>query len=131
MINRNLFYVLARMKFSNSKKLLLEVIAWLVAFGSEFLAVNNTALVYSLSSPPSPAPSPLLTQCNRCLDDCVGAPGWVAGIASHGSIILPWGRLVTMEAPGYPGHPSSIQHNAVVKLSGLIQFHHELAHRTL
>ena len=36
------------------------------------------------------------------------------GIASHGSIILSRARLVTVEAPGYPRHPSSIQHDAVV-----------------
>ena len=67
-------------------------------------------------SPPPSSPTPqLLTQCDRCLDECVAAHGWVAGIASHGSVILSRGRLVTVEAPGYPRHPSSIQHDAVVK----------------
>ena len=41
----------------------------------------------------------------------MGAYGWVAEIASHGSDIL-W--LVTVEAPGYPRLPSSMQHDAVV-----------------
>ena len=41
---------------------------------------------------------------------CVGAHGWVAGIASHGS-----GWLVTVEAPGHPGYPPSTQLDAVVK----------------
>ena len=38
---------------------------------------------------------------------CVGAHGWVAGIASHGSVLLSRGWLVT-------GHPSSTQLDAVV-----------------
>ena len=63
-----------------------------------------------------PSLSSLLTQCDRCQEDCVGAHGCSAGIASHGSIILSRGRLVTVEAPGYPRHPSSIQHDAVVNL---------------
>ena len=45
----------------------------------------------------------------------MGAHDWVAGIASHGSVILSRGRLVRVEAPGYNRHPSSIQHDAVVK----------------
>ena len=44
----------------------------------------------------------------------MGARGWVAGITSHGSVILPRGRLVTVETPGYPRHPPFIQHDAVV-----------------
>ena len=64
---------------------------------------------------PHHSPYPLLTQCDRCLEDCVGAHGWVAGIASYGSVIPSRGQLVTVEAPGYPRHPSSIQHDAVVK----------------
>ena len=46
---------------------------------------------------------------------CVGAHGWVAGIARHGSALLSRGWLVTLEAPGHPGHPPSTQLNAVVK----------------
>ena len=46
---------------------------------------------------------------------CVGAHGWVAGIASHGSILLSRGWLITVEAHGHPGHPPSMtQLNAVV-----------------
>ena len=45
---------------------------------------------------------------------CVGAHGWVAGIASHGSILLSRGWLITVEAPGHPGHPPSTQLDAVV-----------------
>ena len=44
----------------------------------------------------------------------MGAHGWVAGIASHGSVLLSKGQLAIVEAHGYPRHPSSIQHNAVV-----------------
>ena len=80
-----------------------------------------TSLVYSLPSfcpHPFPSPSPLLTQCDVCLEDCVGAHDWVAAIASHGSIILSRGRLVTVEVPAYPRHPYSvIQHEAVVNWS--------------
>ena len=47
---------------------------------------------------------------------CVGAHGWVAGIASHGSILLSRGWLITVEAPGHLGHPPSTQLDAVVKL---------------
>ena len=45
---------------------------------------------------------------------CVGAHGWVAGIASHGSVLLSRGWLITVEAPGHPGHPPSTQLDAVV-----------------
>ena len=44
----------------------------------------------------------------------MGAHGWAAGISSHRSVILSRGWLVTVEAPGYPRLPSSIQHDAVV-----------------
>ena len=37
------------------------------------------------------------------------------GIASNWSVIQPRHLLVTVEAPGYPRHPSSIEHDAVVK----------------
>ena len=46
---------------------------------------------------------------------CVGAHGWVAGIACHGSILLSRGWLITVEAPGHPRHPPSTQLNEVVK----------------
>ena len=45
---------------------------------------------------------------------CVGAHGWVAGIVNHGSVLLSSSSLITLEAPGHPGHPSSTQLNAVV-----------------
>ena len=43
------------------------------------------------------------------------AHGWVAGIVSHGSVLLSRGWLITVEAPGDPGHPPSTQLDAVVK----------------
>ena len=33
---------------------------------------------------------------------CVGAHGWVAGIASNGSVLLTRGWLITVEALGHP-----------------------------
>ena len=45
---------------------------------------------------------------------CVGAHGWVAGIDSHGSVLLSRGWLITVEAPGHPGHTPSTQLDAVV-----------------
>ena len=89
-------------------------------FDPQQSTVKQWSIRRRLSAPPPPPPSrshfphPLLTQCDRCLKDCIGAHGWVVGIASHGSVILSRGRLVTVEASGYPRHPSSIQHDAVV-----------------
>ena len=37
------------------------------------------------------------------MSPCMGAHGWVAGIASHGSLLLSRGWLITVEAPGHPG----------------------------
>jgi len=82
---------------------------------SSFLHIFGLFVDVFLHPSPLPSPSPLLTQCEGCLEDYVGAHGWVAGNACHGSIILSRGWLVTVEAPGYPRHPSSIQHDAVVK----------------
>ena len=45
---------------------------------------------------------------------CVGAHGWVAGIASHGSVLLSRGWLITVGAPGHPRNPPSTQLDAVV-----------------
>ena len=45
---------------------------------------------------------------------CVGDHGWVAGIASHGSILLSRGWLITVDAPGHPRHPPSTKLDAVV-----------------
>ena len=47
----------------------------------------------------------------------MGAHGWVAGIASHGSVLLSRGWLITVEAPGHPRHPPSTQLDAVVNFS--------------
>ena len=86
--------------------------------GSSVVVLEIVILVYSSTSfcpppplPDLPFPSPLLTQCDGCLEDCVGAHGWVAGIASHGSVIhvLSRGRLVKVEAPGYLRHPCTMQ----------------------
>ena len=74
------------------------------------------SLFIDIFLPLLPFPSPLLTPYDRCLDDCMGSHGWVAGITSHGSITLSGGRLVTVEVPGYPNHPSSIQHDAALWL---------------
>ena len=46
----------------------------------------------------------------------MGAHGWVARIASHWSVSLPRGRLISVEVPRHPRHPSSIQLDAVVKV---------------
>ena len=46
---------------------------------------------------------------------CVGAHGWVAGIASHGSVLLSRGWLISVQARGHPRHPPSTQLDAVVK----------------
>ena len=46
----------------------------------------------------------------------MGAHGWVAGIASHGSVSLSRGWLISVEAPRHPGHLSSIQLDAVVNV---------------
>ena len=43
------------------------------------------------------------------------AHGWVVGIASHESVLLSWGWLITVETPGHPGHPSSTELDEVVK----------------
>ena len=44
----------------------------------------------------------------------MGAHGWVAEIASHGSVILSRDQLLTVQDPGYSKHPSTIQHDIVV-----------------
>ena len=50
----------------------------------------------------------------------MGAHGWVAGIASHGSVSLSRGWLISVEAPRHPGHLSSIQLDAVVNIIKLL-----------
>ena len=47
---------------------------------------------------------------------CVGAHGWVAGIASRGSILLSRGWLIIVETPEHPGHSPFTSLGAVVKV---------------
>ena len=47
----------------------------------------------------------------------MGSHGWVAGIASHRSVLLSRGWLITVKALGHPGHPPSTNLDAVVRLS--------------
>ena len=51
----------------------------------------------------------------------MGAHGWLAEIVSHGSVMLSWSRLVTVNAPRYPSHTSSIQHYTIVKVTDFAQ----------
>ena len=44
----------------------------------------------------------------------MGAHDWVVGIASHDSVLLSRGWLITVEAPGHPRHPPSTQLDAIV-----------------
>ena len=44
-----------------------------------------------------------------------GAHAWFGGNASHGSVLLSSGWLITVEALGDPGHPPSTRLDAVVK----------------
>ena len=46
----------------------------------------------------------------------MGAHDWAAGIASHGSVLLSKGWLITVKAPGHPGHPPSTHLDAVVNI---------------
>ena len=43
----------------------------------------------------------------------MGVRGWVTGIASHASVLLSRGWLITVEAPEHPGHLPSTQLDAV------------------
>ena len=45
-----------------------------------------------------------------------GGHSWVAGIASHGSVLPFKGWLITVEALGHPGYPPSTQLDAVVNI---------------
>ena len=80
----------------------------LVAGLSSFLHIFVVFVAVFL---PLPLPIPLLTW---CLEDYMGSHGWVAGIASHRSVLLLSVWLITVEVPGYPEHLSSIQHNVVL-----------------
>ena len=77
---------------------------------SSLAAPGTVILVCSQHLLATPSPSPLLTQCERCLEDCMGSHGWVVGIANHGSVILSRGRLVTVKTPGYPRHSPVLLH---------------------
>ena len=44
----------------------------------------------------------------------MGAHGWVAGIANHGSVLLSRGWLITVEAPGQCRHPPFTQLDATI-----------------
>ena len=50
----------------------------------------------------------------------MGAHGWVVGIASHGSILLSRGWLITVEALGHPRHPPPTKLDAVINFLFLI-----------
>ena len=69
---------------------------------------------------PSPLPLPLFPLLSSVWQVpgwlLVGAHGWVAGIASHGSVSLSRGWLISVEAPRHPRHLSSIQLDAVVNM---------------
>ena len=55
----------------------------------------------------------------------MGAQGWVAGIASHASVLLSRGWLITVEALGHPGHPPSTQLEAVINfLFSIFEFNY-------
>ena len=56
--------------------------------------------IFGLFVAPPPLPVSTGNSVLQVPTDCVGAQGWVTGIASHGSIILSRGRLVTVEFPG-------------------------------
>ena len=51
---------------------------------------------------------------------CVRAYGWIVGIASHASVLLSRGWLITMEAPGHAGLTPSTQLDAQFYLWGLV-----------
>ena len=51
---------------------------------------------------------------------CIGAHGWVVGIACHGSVLLSRGWRIAMEAPGHPGQPHSAQLYTVVNYNKLL-----------
>ena len=92
-------------------ELLWESVVWL-----SFLAVVvdfRVFLIFLLPSLYTPF-FPLLSHRWVPGCPCVGAQGWVVGIASYGSGLLSRSWLITVEAPGHPGHPPSTQFDAVV-----------------
>ena len=73
-------------------------------------------LLLSHYPPFSPTVTIIITVWRVARCHCVGAHDWVWGIASHGSILLSRGRLITVEAPGHPRHPPSTQLDAFVNI---------------
>ena len=61
----------------------------------------NVFLPLSLTSP-----FLLLTQCDSCLEDCMGAPGL--------GRLPAMGQMVNIKVHRYPRHPPSTQHDTVV-----------------
>ena len=83
------------------------------------LFFSGSAFLFFCFPPTTPPPFFFSFHCYHSVPGawmslCVGAHGWVAGIASHGSILLSKGWLITVEAPGHPRHPPSTQLEAVV-----------------
>lgn len=84
--------------------------------------LKHASFVYSVCGPSAFYSGPsfptlfflVLTQCDGCLDDTVGAYGWLVGIATHGSRSLSRGPQVTVEVPCYPRYPSSIRCDATL-----------------
>ena len=50
-----------------------------------------------------------------------GLMAGLGGITSHGRVLLCRGWLITVEAPGRPGHPTSTQLGVVVKYNKIEQ----------
>ena len=93
----------------------------LVVVLNNFHYNNFWSIRWRLSSPlsplhPSPSPSPLLTQCDGCLEDCAwGLMAGLQGLPAMGVVYcLRAGWSHCMEAPGYLRYPSSIQRDAAV-----------------
>lgn len=59
------------------------------------------------ASPSLLSPSPVSSQCDGCLEDYVGAHGWVVRLPAMGALYCLVERLVTVEDPSF------IQHDAV------------------
>ena len=85
----------------------------------KWLFFSGSAFLFFCFPPTTPPPFFFSFHCYHSVTGarmslCVGAHGWVAGIASHGSVLLSSDWLITVEAPGHPGHPPSTQLDAVV-----------------
>ena len=71
-----------------------------------FVGLSSFLLIFGLFVNVSLPPFPALSQCDGCLEDCMGADGLVAGIGSQESVILSRDWLSQDQF--------SIQHNADV-----------------